>query len=428
MALEVKIEEQDQAEPLTVLAPVSANQALSFVRTAWAKTGALRTSTGAFIPPDHQLEGGATYHFLADTARQSEDDASAKNLGGSPKRSLAEAKTVALGGSEVLLGNRFPHIKPSPEPFKVSLTLEEDVMEFLSRKLLEPVFRALLTSSGLEKEASRVHVLGQMLQLAVIMLPKYGMLDDAGNATMVEGPSQADNVEVHRSTGSEGQDEVAYNYNEMAYEKYIRAGSFKGRMELQVVRSQKSGKVLFVGAVEAKCGELGPHYEQAKKEAFAMWCHNALQEHYEATWVVLSNVLEVVRITYIGKNYPGGGGKNYFKKMPCVLVEGDIIETRPYPLAHVVGTTVRTIDYEGVQVFLSGLLGPGMSGLGDTSGSTSGGSSSSDGDMLDTSVSALEQRLKDHTAAMQGEITEVLRLSTIIADARQLSFKKQRTG
>jgi hypothetical protein len=35
------------------------------------------------------------------------------------------------------------------------------------------------------------------------------------------------------------------------------------------------------------------HVEQAKKEAFAMWCHNALLNSYEPVWVVLTNLSEV---------------------------------------------------------------------------------------------------------------------------------------
>lgn len=46
-----------------------------------------------------------------------------------------------------------------------------------------------------------------------------------------------------------------------------------------------------VGAVEVKKeGDLGAHIEQAKKEAFAMWCYNALQKIYTPVWVVLTDL------------------------------------------------------------------------------------------------------------------------------------------
>ena len=49
------------------------------------------------------------------------------------------------------------------------------------------------------------------------------------------------------------------------------------------------------GALEVKhAGRLVDHVEQAKKEAFAMWCHNALLNSYEPVWVVLTD-LEKVR-------------------------------------------------------------------------------------------------------------------------------------
>jgi hypothetical protein len=45
--------------------------------------------------------------------------------------------------------------------------------------------------------------------------------------------------------------------------------------------------------VEVKRGNISDHIEQARKEAFAMWCHNALLGSYEAVWVVLTDLKEV---------------------------------------------------------------------------------------------------------------------------------------
>ncbi len=37
------------------------------------------------------------------------------------------------------------------------------------------------------------------------------------------------------------------------------------------------------------------HIAQAEKEAFAMWCHNALRRCYEPVWVVLTDLNKVGR-------------------------------------------------------------------------------------------------------------------------------------
>jgi hypothetical protein len=51
----------------------------------------------------------------------------------------------------------------------------------------------------------------------------------------------------------------------------------------------------FAGAIKVKLphGILEGHMEQAKKEAFAMWCHNATQQSYEPVWVVLTDLDQV---------------------------------------------------------------------------------------------------------------------------------------
>jgi len=38
---------------------------------------------------------------------------------------------------------------------------------------------------------------------------------------------------------------------------------------------------------------LSTNIEQAKKEAFAMWCHNALHNCYGPVWVVLTDLTQV---------------------------------------------------------------------------------------------------------------------------------------
>lgn len=37
-------------------------------------------------------------------------------------------------------------------------------------------------------------------------------------------------------------------------------------------------------------GDLLKHMEQAKKEAFAMWCFNALRGSHKPVWVVLTDL------------------------------------------------------------------------------------------------------------------------------------------
>jgi hypothetical protein len=38
---------------------------------------------------------------------------------------------------------------------------------------------------------------------------------------------------------------------------------------------------------------LEAHIYQASKEAFAMWCHNAMHQSYEPVWVVLTDLEKV---------------------------------------------------------------------------------------------------------------------------------------
>jgi hypothetical protein len=47
-------------------------------------------------------------------------------------------------------------------------------------------------------------------------------------------------------------------------------------------------------------GDLGAHIEQAKKEAFAMWCHNALQQSYGPVRVVLTDLTKVCGLAWLG--------------------------------------------------------------------------------------------------------------------------------
>ncbi|KIY92951.1 tetrahydrofolate dehydrogenase/cyclohydrolase, putative, partial [Monoraphidium neglectum] len=102
---------------------------------------------------------------------------------------------------------------------------------------------------------------------------------------------------------------------------------FRGRVELQVVRpKQGSSHMLFTGAIEVKLmqGILEGHIEQAKKDGFAMWCHNATQQSYEPVWVVLTDLDQVLRVTYDGYNGPGGGARAYVKGMPFAHVHGQL--------------------------------------------------------------------------------------------------------
>jgi hypothetical protein len=149
---------------------------------------------------------------------------------------------------------------------------------------------------------------------------------------------------------------------ELGFEQHFRAGSFKGRVELQVVYKTQRGIQLFAGAVEVKQeGDLAAHIEQAKKEAFAMWCHNALRQSYGPVWVVLTDLTKVLRVTYHGDNYPGGPGQAYKQAMPCTDVQGTVWYTDDYPFILRAGhEPVASLTWaSAVQCFVGGLLGQG---------------------------------------------------------------------
>lgn len=51
-----------------------------------------------------------------------------------------------------------------------------------------------------------------------------------------------------------------------------------------------------LGAVEVKRHTISlddTHIEQAKKEAFALWCHNAVNGQHHQVWVLLTNGAQV---------------------------------------------------------------------------------------------------------------------------------------
>lgn len=72
-----------------------------------------------------------------------------------------------------------------------------------------------------------------MLQAALVLFPCDACIQ-------VEGASAMEEVAL-----IQGKDRK----ESMGYEKYVRAGSFKGRVGLQVVRPQRSRGILYTGAL-----------------------------------------------------------------------------------------------------------------------------------------------------------------------------------
>jgi len=59
-------------------------------------------------------------------------------------------------------------------------------------------------------------------------------------------------------------------------------------------RHTSANRPIPAGAVEVKQeGQLVAHVEQAEKEAFAMWCYNALRGSFDPVWVVLTDLSKV---------------------------------------------------------------------------------------------------------------------------------------
>jgi len=277
------------------------------------------------------------------------DDASGKKAG-SPKHATSHVTTVALSDPNVTLKERFKNIIQRDE--LVDVSLDAEALQFITETLLGPALR-VLSASRLNTEAAFVHVAAHLLQQALVLLPL-----GPRTAVKYEGDAVTDEISLV--------DRGAAQPLQLSYEKYFRAGTFKGRVELQVVRASDKGD-LFAGAVEVKRGNISDHIEQARKEAFSMWCHNALLESYEPVWVVLTDLKEVLRITYDGQNYPGRGKKPYYKDIPCAEVHGEIRSAGPFPLLNnVQGKYVCTsVTHLAVQVFIGGLLGEGSHKVGD---------------------------------------------------------------
>jgi hypothetical protein len=278
------------------------------------------------------------------------DDASAKGPGGSPKQTSTTVTTVALADKSVTLASRFPGIKLCREPAGPSL--QAHALEAVTKALLEPALK-IMSLSQLRTEAARVHVAGSMLLQALILFPSLDT--NHTSLTMSCGDSLADQVSIAEQANKPAE-------LELGFEQHFRAGSFKGRVELQVVYKTQRGIQLFAGAVEVKQeGDLAAHIEQAKKEAFAMWCHNALRQSYGPVWVVLTDLTKVLRVTYHGDNYPGGPGQAYKQAMPCTDVQGTVWYTDDYPFILRAGhEPVASLTWaSAVQCFVGGLLGQG---------------------------------------------------------------------
>jgi len=230
--------------------------------------------------------------------------------------------------------------------------LQADALEAVTKALLEPALK-IMSLSQLCTEAARVHVTGSMLLQALILFPSLDT--NHTSLTMSCGDSLADQVSIAEQGNKPAE-------LELGFEQHFRAGSFKGRVELQVVYKTQRGIQLFAGAVEVKQeGDLGAHIEQAKKEAFAMWCHNALQQSYGSVWVVLTDLTKVLRVTYHGDNYPGGPGQPYKQAMRCTDVQGTVWYTDDYPFILRVGHEPVACPTwaSAVQCFVGGLLGQG---------------------------------------------------------------------
>lgn len=81
-----------------------------------------------------------------------------------------------------------------------------------------------------------------MLLEALILFPKPQA--DQSLLTVCSGDSLAGNLSISEQTGR-----PADLQPQLGFEQHMRAGSFKGRVELQVVRTTQQGAKLFAGVL-----------------------------------------------------------------------------------------------------------------------------------------------------------------------------------
>eukprot|EP00878_Enallax_costatus_P016670 GHUV01017490.1.p1 GENE.GHUV01017490.1~~GHUV01017490.1.p1 ORF type:complete len:264 (+),score=57.36 GHUV01017490.1:588-1379(+) len=185
----------------------------------------------------------------------------------------------------------------------------------------------------------------------------------------------ADSGEVHRVSEEVHVIESGTDIYLLGFEKYLRAGTFRGYIEVQIFKKGSEGNLTYIGAVEVKkaTGDFQGFIEQARKEAFAMWCHNARQEKYDPVWVVLTDLEKVMRITYEGDNslgattsvLPGASAqakpRKYYHRMPCTDVKGTITCTHTLSLFTHADDRLELspVAPKALHAFVGGLLSTG---------------------------------------------------------------------